>query len=288
MIENGFLERTNSVKALFRDLSKVKRISTEDEEMYIRVYKDPQSSEEAKQAAKEKIITGNLRYVISMAKRYSVDGEDFNDIFQEGAKSLSAALDDFDLDKGVIFMTFASYYVQRAINQYINTVRPSVVTSNYALQPKIKKVASTFRNENGREPNETELIDLLKSEYGVKIKNVSDLYGAMVTSISEAKDDDDDYHMSDDALFNEKTASMNEYEEQAEAEGLSDTMRVAMQALNDKERKVISMAYGIGFNRSYKDYEIGEEMGYTSERIRQIRKKAESKIKNAYTAVVTR
>lgn len=287
MIENGFLERTNSVKALFRDLSKVKRISTEDEEMYIRVYKDPQSSEEAKQAAKEKIITGNLRYVISMAKRYSVDGEDFNDIFQEGAKSLSAALDDFDLDKGVIFMTFASYYVQRAINQYINTVRPSVVTSNYALQPKIKKVTSAFRNENGREPNETELIDLLKSEYGVKIKNVSDLYGAMVTSISEARDDDDDYHMSDDALFNEKTASMNEYEEQAEAEGLSDTMRVAMQALNDKERKVISMAYGIGFNRSYKDYEIGEEMGYTSERIRQIRKKAESKIKNAYTAVVT-
>ena len=146
----------------------------------------------------------------------------------------------------------------------------------------------TFRNENGREPNETELIDLLKSEYGVKIKNVSDLYGAMVTSISEARDDDDDYHMSDDALFNEKTASMNEYEEQVEVEGLSDTMKVAMQALNDKERKVISMAYGIGFNRSYKDYEIGEEMGYTSERIRQIRKKAESKIKNAYTAVATR
>ena len=88
-----------------------------------------------------------------------------------------------------------------------------------------------------------------------------------------------------DREFNEKTATGNAFEEASERNEISDYLRKAMLTLSERDRNIVCLAYGIGVDRQYKDYEIGERLDYTSERIRQIRTKAEKKLKEVLSTV---
>ena len=274
----NFIERTNTVNALFKAANANDTISVEEEMMLINIYKDEKSSEEEKVTARNKLITGNLRYIIKLVKDFAGTGNDFDDLFQESILGIEDALDEYDVTTGTRFWTFAKHYIHQRVNLYLTRTAPLVVPANYTMQPKIKKARARFFQEHEREATEDELIDYIQELYGIKIKNRSDLYGVGLSYIQETYNDDDNREVQDEE-FNLKTASMNAFEEASERDEISDSMRKAMLTLSTKEREILCLAYGIGVDRQYKDYEIGEKMNYTSERIRQIRKKAEEKLK---------
>lgn len=265
----NIIARTDLTNALFRELGKNKRISAAEEKELLHIYKDETKSDEERENAKNRILMGNIRWIITMAKKYS-NADDFNDIFSEAYIGAEKALEMYDASKKVIFMTFARHYIQREINAYLNRVKPAVIITNYPLQPRIKKERSLFVQEHMREPSAEELAAILKDKYDVNVKNVEDLYQVTVIPTTDTRSDDDEYTFEETEEFTEKTASHNSYDDTVDNEHNQAAIGEFLSLLSEKERKVVCMSYGIGTNTPMSNEEIAETMGYTTERIRQI------------------
>lgn len=281
----NIITRTDLTNTLFRELSKIKRITPEEEKIYIGIYKDPNASEDLRTFAKQRIIEGNIRWIVTMAKKYS-SADNFHDIFSEAVIGAEKALELYEADKNVLFMTYARHYIQREINNYLNRVEPAVVISNYPLQPKIRKERNLFVQEHMREPSVDEMVDILKEKYSIKVKDTSDLYQVMVLPTTDTKSDDDDYTMEDSDEFNSRTASENAYEDAITHEDHSAAVAEFLATLSEKERKIVSMSFGIGTGTPMSNEEIGAKLGYTAERIRQVLNAAMKKMRKQ--ASVTR
>ena len=274
----NIINRTDLVNSLFYELRNNERLTAEQEQNLIKIYKDTTKSEEERNAAKNAILMGNIRWIITMAKKYS-SPDDFNDIFNEAFIGAEKALEMYDSDKKVIFMTYARHYIQREINAYLNRVKPHVIVTNYPLQPRIKKERALFVQKYEREPSPEELAGVLKEKYGINVKNLDDLYQVTVIPTTDTRSDDDDYTFEESEEFASRTASENDYESTVDVEDNQASVAQFLSSLSKKERTIICMSYGIGTNTPMSNEEIGRAVGYTPERVRQIIAGAMKKMK---------
>ena len=113
----------------------------------------------------------------------------------------------------------------------------------------------------------------------------SDVYGVRVESIDASFGEDEDFTYEKCSEFAVVTASENSFEEDVENESLSLATRRALSGLNDREKTILCMSAGYGYAKEYKDKEIAEVLGLTSERVRQLRHSATKKFAAAYKAV---
>ena len=230
---------------------------------------------------RNEIISRNLRLNYAIAKRYST-GELLPDLVATGQLGMYEAFEEYDPAKDVRFGTYAQYYIRRAINAYLVKENLLVRPKNGAkIAPKVKKIENDFFLKNGRRPYPVEIIDILRRDYGIDVKDETDVYGTKIEHIEQFIGDEEDNTFEKSGYFNEHTAVENDAEDHAEQEDTIAALQVAMDALNDREKRIISMAYGIGYTREYKDREIGQALGLTSERIRQLRKGAITKMRSA-------
>lgn len=300
-----FVIRTDSVKRYLSEINKVKIITAQEEKALFSKYEDsvnrvaelkecdlPASvianmianEEKMQEEIRNEIILRNQRFNFAVAKRYD-NNDIIMDLVNVGTIGMYEAFQKYDYKAGVRFCSFAVWYIRRAINAFLVKENLTVrTTNNTRILPKVKKIENEFFLKNGRKPSGAEVIDALFDKYGLEVAAESDIYGVRMESIDAVYGDEDDNTFEKSADFVDATASINAYEDDVENESLSNAMRRALKVLNNRERTIICMAAGYGYEKEYKDKEIGEALGLTSERVRQLRHTAKTKLAAAYTA----
>ncbi|MBR6842304.1 MAG: sigma-70 family RNA polymerase sigma factor [Prevotella sp.] len=224
--------------------------------------------------AKERLVTANLRFVVSVAKQYQHQGLTLTDLIDEGNIGLVKAAEKFDETRGFKFISYAVWWIRQSILQAIAEQSRIVrlpLNQSGALS-KINQEINRFEQIHQRRPSVTELAEL--------------------TNIEESKIEQtakaDSHHMSIDAPFGEdddnsmadllSSGDDSRTDKHVDYESLtSDLDNVLRNVLKDRELKIVKECFGIGCQERGLE-EIGAEMGLTRERVRQIREKSIAKL----------
>ena len=227
--------------------------------------------------AKERLVTANLRFVVSVAKQYQHQGLSLTDLIDEGNVGLIKAAEKFDETRGVKFISYAVWWIRQSILQAIAEQSRIVrlpLNQSGALG-KINQEINRFEQEHQRRPSVSELAELtgiedFKIEQTVKADSHH-------TSIDAPFGEDDDNSMADILSSGEDSRT----DRQVDYESLSsDLENVLRNVLKDRELKILRECFGIGCHERGLE-EIGAEMGLTRERVRQIREKSITKLRES-------
>ncbi len=227
-------------------------------------------------AARERLIKANTRLVVSIAKRYRGQGLSFLDLIQAGNVGLIKAADKFDYNRGTKFGTYATWWIRqsvaRTLKQQGRNIRIPVHTNDRIR--KLYQVAARMEQDLGRRPTPEEIAE----EVDLEPERVRWLLGVSQRPLSlERPVDEDGESEFGDFLEDEDVPSPAQ---RAEMHLLHDDLQDALSTLTPREVQVLRMRFGLGGANTYTLREVGEKLGVTRERIRQIEGKALKKLRH--------
>ena len=230
---------------------------------------------EARQAKKE-MVEANLRFVISIAKKYTNRGLQFLDLIQEGNIGLMKAVDKFKYRRGYKFATYATWWIRQAVSRSIadqaRTIRiPVHMIDNLS---KIVRTSRRMLNEIGREPTTEELAEKL----GMPLETMRKVLKVVKEplSLETPIGDEGDSHLGD--FIEDKNAILPI--DAVIQSNLRETTTRVLASLTPREERILRMRFGIGINKDNTLEEVGQQFSVTRERIRQIEAKALRKLKH--------
>jgi RNA polymerase primary sigma factor len=254
-------------------LKEIGRIPLLEREMEIKLAKD---IEKGSLRSKAKLIVSNLRLVVSIAKKYIGRGMSFLDLIQEGNKGLIRAVEKYDWTRGYKFSTYATWWIRQAITRAIADQARTIRIPVHMVET-INKLIRTSRRlmqELGREPAADEIgkeMDLSPDRV-LEIMKISQKTTSLETPIG----DEEDSYLGD-FIPDETTDSPYDM---TSRQLLKENLDEVLQALSDRESRVLKMRFGLGGKKPMTLEEVGREFGVTRERIRQIEAKALRKLKH--------
>jgi RNA polymerase primary sigma factor len=257
---------TRTETLYFRDINRYKVLTDEEErDLVVRVQND-------EDGAIDKLITANLRFVVSVARRYRGRGLSYLELINEGNIGLLKAAKRFDLNMNVKFISYAVWWIrqsiQKALFEQAGTVR--IPPNKIALINKFKQALE--RNcgdynltiaEKEFEGHESEIVDIME-----KLKGVS-----LDSPVSSTGNDEDSSKTLADMLGEDP-----DQDGENERRELGNVLDSCLQNITSREERILRMYYGLNFSRQFTLEEIGKELKLTRERVRLIRDRSLRKL----------
>lgn len=225
--------------------------------------------------ARNRMIQANLRLVISIAKQFSGRGLPLLDLIQEGNLGLMRAVDRFDWRRGVRFGTYASWWIKQAVSRALSDQGRMIRLPAHLTDTmnRVQRLRQTWTQLYAKPPTPRELAKMAR----VPEERVEQIERLTTPPVSLDWMLPDGERTMGDLMPDETTPSVFE----ALAERQRDrAVRRALRDLTPRERRVLSLHFGIGQRRAYTLEEIGRKFGLTRERIRQIELKALKKLRH--------
>lgn len=227
--------------------------------------------------AEQRLVKANLRLVVSVAKRYVIPGVPMLDLVQEGNVGLMRAAAKFDYRRGYKFSTYAVWWIRQTVSRALNDQKRIVrVPENLAQQVRrLDVVRRRLYQEWSREPTTEDLAAEMDLPID-RVLKLAELSSGMLSLDAKVADSDD--------------LTLGHFVRDEDAEGapvdgailtlLQESVALAMEGLDDRERKVITMRFGLADGRIRTLQEVSDRMGVTKERIRQLEVRALRKMRS--------
>ncbi|MBU1911574.1 sigma-70 family RNA polymerase sigma factor, partial [Patescibacteria group bacterium] len=224
--------------------------------------------------AKQELAGGNLRLVVSIAKKYRNRGLSFLDLIQEGNKGLMTAVEKYEVGRGHKFSTYATWWIRQAVTRAVADQAKTVRTPVYMNQAfgYANKIRQELRQELCREPHMEEIAERAELPIDDVEKALASANWPISMNLPVGDDGRSEY-----GDFLEDTTSGAPHEG-AQKEMLKDKVDHVLKSLTYREREVLRLRYGLSDGYAYTLEEVGRIFKVTRERVRQIQVKAEKKL----------
>jgi RNA polymerase primary sigma factor len=253
----------DSINRYFHDINKYSLLTAEEEvELTVRI-------RQGDILALERLVTSNLRFVVSVAKQYQNKGISFPDLINEGNLGLVTAAHKYDETRGFKFISYAVWWIRQGIIQAISQQSRIVrlPLNKIASINKITKVLPQLEQEFQREPTDAEIAQLIDvSEEEVSTSNRIKKYQLSFDApLSSSSDDDMNLY---DVIH---SSNIPQPDTNLIHESLRQEINMALTKLTERESNIIQMTYGLNNTPALSLFEISHELGISTERVRQIR-----------------
>ena len=255
----------NVLSIYLKEINRIPLLTREEENEYAR------AAARGEQAAKDKLVQANLRFVVNVAKKYQNQGLPLSDLISEGNIGLMNAIERFDVEKGYHFISYAVWWIRQAILKAIceksRMIRLPLNRANELVQiEKVRKDIHAGRSEDAEIRRIAETLNM-KQGHVADLINISRDLVSLETPVYAEKDSSLLGDFVEDEGYKAPETQMIE-------KALRDDINEVLTTLSDKESEIIQYRFGLNGRSPLSLKEIGDKYKLTKERIRQIEKKA--------------
>lgn len=266
----------NEIAAIERELHDLMVMTYETPESLQARIKEIESRFSAYETAMRELSGGNLRLVVSIAKKYRNRGMNFLDLIQEGNTGLMRAVDKYEYRRGYKFSTYATWWIRQAITRAIADQARTIRIPVHMIETmsRLRKVSKDLVQELGREPTVEEMAE--RAEVSIdEARRVMKISRQPISLDRPIGEGEDSYF--GDFIEDQSTESPVS---SATQEMLKDKIDHVLRTLTYREREIIKLRYGLGDGYTYTLEEVGRIFKVTRERVRQIEAKAVRKLQH--------